>query len=178
MLEDRLSDQVTVAFTAGLGSFATYVLMGQGTAASADRLKNAPLSMNNTPVPGTVKQHAVGHTLKTLKAIGLEHFPAGAPVDICLEMNSSIPQDGLILGILKSFVENGGNVLSLTLGNASQYKTIYDLAVRSNNGDTAAGRELLTWSQVTVRAGGWQTPFITMSLDQQKHYTIAPVVPG
>jgi len=177
MLEDRLSDRVTVAFTAGLGTFATYVLMGQGTAASADRVKDAPLAMNNTPVPGTVQPHAIGHTLETLKAIGLERFSAGAPVDLCLEMDSAISPDGLILGILQSFIKNGGNVLSLTLGNASQYKTIYDLALKSSKGDTSAGRELLNWGHVTVRAGGWQTPFITMSLDQQKHYTIAPVVP-
>jgi pyruvate-formate lyase len=176
MLEDRLSDRVTVAFTAGLGTFATYVLMGQGAAASADRLKGAPLAMNNTPAPGTIHS-GVGHTLKTLNAIGLERFAAGAPVDLCLEVESPAPPEKLILGILNSFVENGGNVLSLTLGKASQYKTIYDLAVKSSTGDTAASRELLNWGHVTVRAGGWQTPFITMSLAQQKHYTMAPVVP-
>lgn len=175
-LEDRLSDEVTVAFTAGLGTFATYVLMGRGTAASADRQKDAPLAMNLTPNPSTLDR-GVGHTLATLEALGLQHFPAGAPLDLCLDLPDYPLSEGAkyIGAVIAEFMDRGGSILSITLGNSSTYKTIYELACRSSQGDEAASEELLNWGHVMVRAGGWQTPFITMSLEQQKHYTEAVV---
>ena len=177
-LEDRLTDGITVAFTAGLGTFATYALMGQGTAASADRHRGEPLAMNNTPTPGTVVR-GFAHTLATLKALDLSRFAAGAPVDLCLDLQDDPPAESekVIRAVVASFIENNGNVLSVTLGDAKEYKTIYDLAVKSSEGDAEASRELLKWGHVMVRAGGWQTPFITMSLEQQKRYAQAPIEP-
>lgn len=180
-LEERLGEDeiTTIAATAGLGSFATYVLMGLGTAASADRLANEPLAMNNTPAPGTVER-GVAHTLAELKDLDLGRFAAGAPVDLCLELpNQSVNEKtDIVRAVVTNFLENNGHTLSLTLASTEQYREIYDLAVRASENDEKAAHELLNWGHVLVRAGGWQTPFITMSLAQQKHYTHAPVAPG
>jgi formate C-acetyltransferase len=148
--------------------------MGQVVAASADRHRGDPLAMNNTPPPRTIHR-GFAHTLATLKALSLGRFAAGAPVDLRLDLEDDPPAEAerVIQAVVTSFVENDGNVLSVTLGDATEYRTIYDLAVKSSNGDQQAGRELLDWGHVMVRAGGWQTPFITMSLAQQEHYAQA-----
>ena len=178
-IEDRLEKkEITIAYTAGLGSFATYALMGIGTAASADRLSNEPLAMNNTPPPGTV-DGGFGHTLATLQSLDLSRFAAGAPVDICLELGDETEGDiARILGaVIDSFLKNKCPILSLTLGNTELYREIYQLSVRASMKDPLAASALLKWGNVMVRAGGWQTPFITMNLAQQEHYTRTPIKP-
>jgi pyruvate-formate lyase len=178
-LEERLGgDEVTtIAATAGLGSFATYVLMGLGTAASADRLANEPLAMNNTPTPGTVER-GVGHTLTELEDLDLGRFAAGAPLDLCLEIRGDAEPNekaDVVRAVIERFLDHKGHTLSLTLADTEQYREIYNLAVRASKKDEMAAKELLRYGNVLVRAGGWQTPFITMSLAQQKHYTQAAV---
>jgi len=178
-LEDRLERKdITIAFTAGLGTFATYALMGLGTAASADRYTNDPLAMNNTPTPGTITG-GFGHTLASLKAVDLSRFAAGAPVDICLEVANEMPEGRakLVGAVVDGFLKNNCHTISITLGNTEQYREIYDLSVRAGTNDQEAARALAKWGHVIVRAGGWQTPFITMSLAQQEHYTRAPITP-
>jgi formate C-acetyltransferase len=175
-LEDHLEKkEITIAFTAGLGTFATYALMGQQVAASADRLANEPLAMNNTPTPGTVAR-GYGHTLATLKSLDLGRFAAGAPLDLCLELEGDGKED-VLREVIRGFLRNNGNVLSMTLGSTEQYREIYDLAVRASKGEAKAASDLLNWGHVIVRAGGWQTPFITMTLAQQEHYTRAAIAP-
>ncbi len=180
-LQDRLKKDITVAFTAGLGTFATYVLMGLGRAASADRHTNAPLAMNNTPPLGTV-DGGLGHILATLNSLGLDRFPAGAPVDLCIEAEGDMAESrarvgAVVSAVISSFLENNGNILSITLGSTEQYREIYELALRASMNDKKAAEALLKWGHVNVRAGGWQTPFITMSLQQQEHYTRSPIMP-
>lgn len=175
-LQDHLEKkEITVAYTAGLGTFATYALMGLGAAASADRLANEPLAMNNTPTPGTVNQEKVGSMLATLKSLDLKRFAAGAPLDLCLELKRDNKEE-LLREVLCGFLKNDGSVLSVTLGNTEQYREIYDLAVRASKNDAEAASALLKWGHVTVRAGGWQSPFITMTLAQMQHYARAPIV--
>lgn len=177
-LEERLTGEIVLAFTAGLGTFATYVLMGLGRAASADRLKDQPLAMNNTPPPGTI-QGSIGHILESFKSLELDRFSAGAPVDLCIDVDNSTEEGralafDIVSAVISGFLENNCSVLSLTLGCRSQYKEIYELSVRASKNDPKAAEELLKWGHVNVRAGGWQTPFITMSLEQQEHYTKSP----
>ncbi len=180
-LQERLGKKtdITVAFTAGLGTFATYVLMGLGRAASADRHTNDPLAMNNTPPPGTIDR-GIGHILATLNSLDLNRFPAGAPVDLCIEVENETAEGRARAGVvvsaaISSFLKNNGNILSITLGSTEQYREIYELAVRASMNDPKAAEALLKWGHVNVRAGGWQTPFITMSLQQQEHYTRSPI---
>ncbi len=179
-LQEHMSTgDINVSYVAGLGTFATYALMGLGRAASADRLVNEPLAMNNTPPPGTVSG-GVGHILASFNSLGLERFPAGAPVDLCIEAKTDTSHGRTMAGKLINaaildFLKNNGSILSITLGDTEQYRRIYELAVRASMNDPLAAEDLLKYGNVCVRAGGWQTPFITMSLAQQEHYTHAPI---
>ena len=67
-------------------------------------------------------------------------------------------------------MKNNGQVLSVTLGDNNLYKKIHEIAVNAENGDLEAADKLLDYADVMVRAGGWQSPFITMSIAQQSHY--------
>lgn len=69
------------------------------------------------------------------------------------------------MGISRWYSDQRGN-----LGNQNQYKKIHEIAVKAENGDPEAARKLLEYSDVMVRAGGWQSPFIALSLAQQTHY--------
>lgn len=173
------NEPITVAFTAGLGTFAAYTLMGQGTAASADRRANDPLARNNAPPPNT-QGRSYGHILASLKRLDLSRFPCGAPVDLCIEVgNEDETTKAAVVGaVIGSFLKNNGHTLSVTLGSPEQYRDIHEIAVRATSpgaDGVVANRELLNWGNVLVRAGGWQSPFITMSLDQQSHYIDAAV---
>lgn len=161
----------TVAFTGGLGTFAAFTLMGMGVAASVDRFKDEPLSKNNGPSPGT-NNKSFGHIFASLKALDLSRCSAGAPIDLTLDMGSENRQSKieLLTAVVNSFMKNNGQVLSITLGNQNQYKKIHEIAVKAENGDPEAARKLLEYSDVMVRAGGWQSPFIALSLAQQTHY--------
>lgn len=179
-IEKRLKEKktTTIAATAGLGSFAAYALLGLGRAASADRLANEPLALNNTPPPGTVT-YGVANTLAEMGALDLKRFAAGAPIDLCLDLPDMEENEKgkIVNAVIQAFMNNNGHTLSLTLADTEKYREIYNLAVRASKKDGLAADKLLKYGHVLVRAGGWQTPFITMSLAQQKHYTQAPVSP-
>ncbi|MDR2920988.1 MAG: pyruvate formate lyase family protein [Tannerella sp.] len=163
--------KTTVAFTAGLGTFAAFTLMGMGVAASVDRFKDEPLTKNNGPSRGT-NNKSFGHIFASLKALDLSRFAAGAPVDLTLDIGKESRENkiAILTAIVESFMKNNGQVLSVTLGNKDQYEMIHNIAVKADNGDTEAAEKLLEYANVMVRAGGWQTPFITMSIAQQSHY--------
>lgn len=161
----------TVAFTGGLGTFAAFTLMGMGVAASVDRFKDEPLSKNNGPSPGT-NNKSFGHIFASLKTLDLSRCSAGAPIDLTLDMKNE-DEEGkikILTAVIESFVKNNGQVLSVTLGDKEQYEKIHKIAVKADNGDKEAAEKLLEYSDVMVRAGGWQSPFITLSIAQQSHY--------
>lgn len=171
-LADRLKERFVISFTAGLGTFEIYSLLGQGVAASADRRTNDPLAMNITPTPGTVNPGMVGHVLETMEALDLERFAAGAVLDLCLDVSQEKEPATFVKNVVRSFIANAGHTLSMTLGDESVFQEIYQLsaaAAKMTNRE-AASALLKPWRHVNVRAGGWQTPFVSMSLPQQKHY--------
>lgn len=161
----------TVAFTGGLGTFAAFTLMGMGVAASVDRFKDEPLSKNNGPSPGT-NNKSFGHIFASLKTLDLSRCSAGAPIDLTLDMENESKESktGILVAVIESFIKNNGQVLSITLGNKKQYEIIHEIAVKADGGDEEAAEKLLDYSDVMVRAGGWQSPFITLSIAQQSHY--------
>lgn len=166
----------TIAFTGGLGTFAAFTLMGTGVAASVDRFKDQPLAKNNAPSPGT-NNKGYGHIFATLKSLDLSRCSAGAPIDLCLDLQNDNEEGkiDILKAVIESFMKNGGQVLSITLGSTDLYKEIHEIAIKAETGDEKAGQELLNYSGVIVRAGGWQSPFITMSLDQQTYYIDAAI---
>lgn len=167
----------TVAFTGGLGTFAAFTLMGMGVAASVDRFKDDPLTKNNGPSPGT-NNKSFGHIFASLNTLDLSRCAAGAPIDLTLDLGKGSPEKKkkLLTAVIESFMKNNGQVLSVTLGSEEQYRKIHEIAIKAENGDTEAAIELLTYSNVMVRAGGWQSPFITLSIAQQSHYLSSAIV--
>jgi formate C-acetyltransferase len=168
---EPFDNKPTIAFTGGLGTFAAFTLMGMGVAASADRFKDEPLTKNNGPSPGTRNKH-VGHIFASLKELDLSRCPAGAPVDLTLDIGNETREDkiGILKVVLNSFIRNNGQILSVTVGSNKQYEKIHDIAIKAENGDAKAAEKLLEYSDVMVRAGGWQSPFITLSIAQQSHF--------
>jgi pyruvate-formate lyase len=161
----------TIAFTGGLGTFAAFTLMGMGVAASVDRFKDEPLSKNNGPSPDT-NNKSFGHIFASLKSLDLSRCSAGAPIDLTLDLQKESQESKIeiLTAVIESFMRNDGQVLSVTLGSTDQYKKIHEIAVKADGGDNEAGLKLLEYSNVMVRAGGWQSPFITLSIAQQSHY--------
>jgi formate C-acetyltransferase len=163
--------KTTVAFTGGLGTFAAFSLLGMGTAASADRFKDEPLTKNNGPSPRT-NGKSFGHIFASLHKLDLSRCAAGAPVDLTLDLGKKDRKDKIeiLTAVIESFMKNNGQILSVTLGNDDQYKKIHEIARKAESGDSEAAEKLLDYAEVMVRAGGWQSPFIALSLAQQSHY--------
>jgi hypothetical protein len=107
---------------------------------------------------------------------------AGAVLDLCLEVESTSTEEEqleLVQAVIAAFLRNNGHSLALTLGDRTLFQQIYDTSVRASKMTNAeeASNLLKPYGHVTVRAGGWQTPFISMELDQQKHWSESPITP-
>lgn len=156
-------------FTAGIGTFEQYNWQGAGNAASASRNTGDPLAPNFTPASGT------WHTpppslLETFSKLGLNRFAAGVITDICLESDKQLDK------MLKAFIEKQGGMLSVTIA-SQQYQEIYEIAKASNliENQTTAAEKLLSYSDIMVRVGGWNAPFITLPLSHMENYINRPV---
>lgn len=76
--------------------------------------------------------------------------------------------------MIDKFRETNGNMLTLAFGNKDVYQKIYKLcydAANTPNND-ALYQELDQYKHINVRVGGWQAPFISMSLGQQRDYIL------
>ncbi|HJV78252.1 MAG TPA: pyruvate formate lyase family protein, partial [Paludibacter sp.] len=156
-------------FTAGLGTFEQYNWQGAGIAASASRNVGDPLAPNFTPPSGT------WHTppprlLETFSQLGLNRFAAGVITDICLE------SDSMLEPMLKTFIEKQGGMLTVTIA-SKQYQEIYEIAKATNliEDQKAAAEKLIGYSDIMVRVGGWNAPFITLPLSHMENYINRPV---
>lgn len=162
-----------IKFTAGMGTFEQYNWQGAGNAASASRDSGEPLAPNFTPVSGTLKS-GIANLLKTFKKLNLERFAGGVITDICLEEAHNHVE--VLDAILHKFIEEKGNMLTITVGSADEYKKIYDLAkstAQMENREEAA-KKLGKYSDVIVRVGGWNAPFITLPLCHMENYVKRP----
>lgn len=156
-------------FTAGMGTFEQYNWQGAGIAASASRNAGDPLAPNFTPTSGTWNSSPAG-LLDTFSHLGLNRFAAGVITDICLE------SDALLENIIKMFIEKKGGMLTITVASA-QYQEIYEIAKASNSivNPVFASEKLLKYSDIMVRVGGWNAPFITLPLSHMENYINRPI---
>lgn len=172
-LQNRFGKDFNIRFTAGCGTFEQYPLQGLGIVASPDRNSNDPLAPNLSPYPGTVQKPAA-YILESLKALNLKKFAAGAMTDLCIDYKANNAEH--IQGIIEKFIESDGNMMTLAVGNREEYQTIYELSVTASKSEDevskAAYEKLEQYKHINVRVGGWQAPFISMSLDQQKNYIL------
>lgn len=156
-------------FTAGIGTFEQYNWQGAGNAASSARNAGDPLAPNFTPASGT--WHATPSTLfESFDHLNMNRFSAGVITDICLE------NDDLIEEIVHQFIEKQGAMLTITVA-STQYQEIYEIAKASNLITTpkVASEKLLEYSDIMVRVGGWNAPFITLPLSHMENYINRPV---
>lgn len=171
---EKFGPQFNIKFTAGCGTFEMYPQFGTAAAASADRGTGAPLAPNFSPPPGTL-HNGIGNLLASFKNLGLERMGAGVITDICLDESQNNPE--VILAIVDQFIANKGNMMTMAIGNQAVYQTIYELslAAAKMSDQAEAVHKLEGYSDINVRVGGWQAPFITMSTDQQENYINRPV---
>lgn len=166
-MKARFGQHFDIQFTAGAGTFGQYAFMGGGVNASAEgRHCNAPLTPNCSPVPGTVKG-GIGHLLSSAAGLGLNRFGAGLVFDVCLE--AAPDNHGFIEKVLRGFVANGGNIMTVSIANHRLLKTIATLCddVRNHQRPPEALDE---YSGLSVRVGGWNAPFVTFTQAQQASY--------
>ncbi|NOU16985.1 MAG: formate acetyltransferase [Bacteroidales bacterium] len=156
-------------FTAGMGTFEQYNWQGAGNAASASRNTGDPLAPNFTPASGTWHT-SPANLIETFSQLGLNRFAAGVITDICLE------SDALLDGIIKTFVQKNGGMLTITIA-SPQYQEIYEIAKAANliENPTVASEKLLKYSDIMVRVGGWNAPFITLPISHMENYINRPV---
>lgn len=166
-LEELFGKDFNIRFTAGCGTFEQYTLQGSGIAGCADRDRGEPLAPNFSPVPGTVK-NGIGHVISSFKELDLSRFAAGVMTD--LSLIEEYGDENVIYSLIEEFINEKGCMLTLSLGDSKLYKRIYELSCLADAGDKNAREELKKYAHINVRVGGWQAPFITMSLGQQCNY--------
>lgn len=100
----------------------------------------------------------------------MNRLSAGAIVDLCID--ESQKNEAYIVGLLDKFMEANGNMLTLAFGNKDVYQKIYKLCYDAAKTPNNEGlyQELDQYKHINVRVGGWQAPFISMSLGQQRDY--------
>ena len=163
----RYGDSFNIIFTAGCGTFGQYVHFGIGCAASADgRKMNQPVAPNFSPYSGTAG-NGVGAILESLSNLRLDRFGTGVMLDICLEKNET--NEDLIDNVFSKFMKCNGSIMSLTVVGHSQIDKIYRLCndVREGNKNPDVLDEYV---DVSVRVGGWNGPFVTLTRIQQENY--------
>ncbi|MCK5059208.1 MAG: formate acetyltransferase, partial [Candidatus Aminicenantes bacterium] len=178
-MEEEFGKNFGIKFTTGLGTFELFDLIGGGNAASADRPHSGdPVARNFAPQAGSTN-YGVGHLLSSFKDYGLDRFASGVVTDLCLEEKDlETDADKKILAIIRHFVKNHGNMMTLTISDREQLAHIYELCEAHRSGDEKAGKELKKYEGVNVRVGGYQVPFITLPKVHQQKYINRPVSPS
>lgn len=167
--KERFGRNFNMHFTAGCGTFEQFPQQGMGIVASANRHSNDPMTANFSPASGTIRK-GVGNVFESYKNLPMDRLSAGAIVDLCID--ESQKNEAYIEGLLDKFRETNGNMLTLAFGNKDVYQKIYQLCYDAANtqDNEALYKELDQYKHINVRVGGWQAPFISMSLGQQKDY--------
>lgn len=166
-MKERFGKDFKIDFTIGCGTFAQYVFFGLGCAASADgRCMGDPVAPNFSPASGSAT-HGAGAILESMKDLKLDRFGCGVITDICMEKTATNPE--MIKEIIRKFMACNGNILSLTIADHSYLAEIYEHcnAVREGTEEPSV---LDRFENISVRVGGWNSAFITLTKKQQEDY--------
>jgi formate C-acetyltransferase len=142
-------------FPVGIGTFENYAVLGRGIAASADgRTAGDQLAPNYSPNPGVDVKGPTAVIKSITKPILLKYY-SGCPLDLSINSNEFEGEAGVdrLNGLIKSFCDLGGQILTVTSTN------VEDLKDAKNNPE--AHKDL------RVRMGGLSAYFIAMSPVQQ-----------
>ena len=166
-MKERFGKDFNIAFTVGCGTFAQYAHFGLGCAACADgRGKDQPVAPNFSPYSGTA-HNGEGAILESLKYLGLNRYGTGVMLDICVDKKDTNKEK--VAEIMKKFIRCNGSIMSLTIVGHQEIKKIYKLCdeVRKREKDPSV---LYEYNDVSVRVGGWNSPFVTLTKVQQENY--------
>jgi len=151
--------------TCGAGTFEQFVYLGRRSGASADgRKARAPISCNLSPSPGAAVEGPTA-AIRSYARLPLARMACGSPLDLAFGAGFVHGPDGLerLVALVKAFVELGGNILTVTVADASTLRE--------------AQREPERHRNLRVRVGGWQAYFVSLDRDHQEHI-IARVLQG
>jgi formate C-acetyltransferase len=130
-------------FPPGLATFEMYVALGVIAGATADgRMDGQPISSNASPSLGRAMNGQTA-TVDSYRKLPLVDLPCGAPLDIAMEHRASLLRQ--LEAFIKSFVEERGQLLSISVNNCEQLR--------------AAQREPEKYRDLKIRMGGWQAYF-------------------
>ena len=147
-----------VLFPCGVGTFSWYIGIGEGLGASPDgRLAGEPVSSNFSPALGR-DVDGLPSAILSYARMGHERLPAGGPLDLRLarRLVEGDAGTGRMVALLRSFVETGGAMMTLTVADTEELR--------------AAQREPERHRSLRVRMGGWCAYFTMLSREQQEHH--------
>jgi choline trimethylamine-lyase len=145
-------------FLPGVGTFSWYMAIGEGLGATPDgRYSAEAVSSNFSPSLGVVNKGVTGAILSHSK-MNMEELAVGAPLDLRVNENLVAGSEGRnrLLGIIRSFIQLGGNMLTLTVVSTETLRK--------------AQREPEKYRDLRVRMGGWSAYFTMLSKEQQDHH--------
>ena len=142
-------------FSPCIGTFSWVISIGKNIGASADgRKSREPIAANMSPIPGADTSGPLAAIESYLK-LKTHSMAAGAPIDLRVNSRGLEGADGTnrIAAIIKTFIQQGGNMLTLTITSADELKK--------------AMAEPEKYRSLRVRMGGWSAYFTLLSKDAQ-----------
>ncbi len=165
-MQERFGNDFEILFTSGCGTFGQYASMGKGLAASADgRLRNEPVAPNCSPSSGSVKK-GIGHIFSSFEKLKLDRFAAGVVLDLCIE---PFEETTYLEAVISDFINRKGNILTISIVDRAKLQEAYNMCEEVRN-NLKHSTDLLPFADITVRVGGWNAPFVTLSSEQQIDY--------
>ncbi|MCL2538954.1 MAG: hypothetical protein FWE66_01315 [Oscillospiraceae bacterium] len=142
-------------FSPCIGTFSWIISIGKRIGASADgRSSRDPIAANMSPVPGTDLSGPTAAIISYLK-LNTKPMAAGAPLDLRINSKGLEGEEGTkrVEALVKTFIEMGGNMLTLTITSAEDLKR--------------AIAEPEKYRSLRVRMGGWTAYFTLLSKQSQ-----------
>lgn len=146
----------TILFPPGIGTFSWIQMTGGEVGATPDGRHSGDFSAANlSPVAGT-DIHGPTAAIRSYLKMRVNDLPAGAPIDLRFSKTSVTGERGVerLAGLMKTFVDLGGNMLTLTVTDVEELKKAME--------DPEHYRHL------RVRMGGWTAFFVMLSKEQQR----------
>ena len=138
-----------------IGTFSWIISIGKRIGASADgRKKGEPIAANMSPLPGADISGPLAAINSYLK-LQTSAMAAGAPIDLRLDKRGLDGIEGTkrISAMIKTFIEQGGNMMTLTITSADELRR--------------AIAEPEKYRSLRVRMGGWTAYFVLLSKEAQ-----------
>ncbi len=147
-----------ILVSAGVATFENYPRFGYNAAASFDgRFNHEAFSSNYSPSVGRDTQGPTAVLLSSTK-VDLSRMNSGCPVDMLVSFNKENKEENsaVLLGIIETFIELGGNILTLTKADVKTLKK--------------AQENPKEYTSLRVRLGGVTAYFVQLARAQQDEY--------